>query len=180
MNYNLPTSVELDGKEYAIRTDYRAILDIFEAMSDPELTEEDKAIVALNIFYCDMPPYNVWDKALKEFVLFINMGEEETQKAKPKLMDWSQDFNYIVAPVSRVIGKDVRSIKNLHWWTFLTAFYEIGECTFSQIVSIRDKKQKGKQLEKWEKEWYREHRDIVDFKTTYSEAEQDLLKQWGV
>ena len=180
MNYNLPKSVEIDGKEYAIRTDYRAILDIFEALSDPDLTNEDKAIVTLNIFYCDIPPYQVWEQALKEFVRFINMGEDEPQKAKPKLMDWSQDFNYIVAPVSRVIGKDVRGMKYLHWWTFLNAFYEIGECTFSQIVSIRDKKLKGKKLEKWEKDWYREHRELVDFKTVYSEGEQDLLKQWGV
>ena len=180
MNYNLPKSVELNGKRYAIRTDYRVILDIFEAMNDPDLTNEDKAVVVLNIFYCDLPPYDTWEQALKEFVLFVNMGEDEPKRARPKLMDWSQDFNYIVAPVSRVIGKDVRGIKYLHWWTFLNAFFEIGECTFSQIVSIRDKKHKGKQLEKWEKEWYREHRELVDFKTAYSEAEQDLLKQWGV
>lgn len=180
MNYDLPKSVEIDGKKYAIRTDFREILDIFEAMNDPDLTDEDKSIVTLNIFYYDMPPYEVWNEALKQFVWFVNMGEDEPNKARPKLMDWSQDFNYIVAPVSRVIGKDVRGIKHLHWWTFLGAFYEIGECTFSQIVAIRDKKQKGKQLDKWEKDWYREHRELVDFKTVYSEDEKDLLKQWGV
>ena len=32
MDYGLPKSVEIDGEEFAIRYDYRVILDIFEAM----------------------------------------------------------------------------------------------------------------------------------------------------
>lgn len=34
MSYGLPKSVEINGKEFAIRYDYRVILDIFEAMND--------------------------------------------------------------------------------------------------------------------------------------------------
>ena len=36
MSYGLPKSVEIDGQEFAIRYDYRVILDIFEAMNDPD------------------------------------------------------------------------------------------------------------------------------------------------
>ena len=36
MSYGLPKSVDIDGQEFAIRYDYRVILDIFEAMNDPE------------------------------------------------------------------------------------------------------------------------------------------------
>lgn len=41
--YSLPTSVEVDGTEYAIQSDYRAILDILVALTDRELNERDKA-----------------------------------------------------------------------------------------------------------------------------------------
>ena len=180
MNYGLPTSVELGGKEYAIRSDYRAILDILEAISDPELDDNDKIVCVLNIFYEEIPPYELWKEAIGECFRFIDLGaEEKTDRPAPKLMDWKQDFQYIVAPVNRIIGKEIRSLEYLHWWTFISAYYEIGECTFSQIVSIRSKKAKHKQLDKWEKEWYREHREMVDFKTNYTEAEDNILKQWG-
>ena len=180
MNYSLPTTVNIDDKEYAIRSDYRAILDILEALSDPELSDDDKIICIVNIFYEDVPVYDKWEKAVKECFSFINMHEEDSpNKSAPKLMDWGQDFIYIVSPINRVLGKEIRALDYLHWWTFLAAYYEIGECTFSQIVSIRSKKAKGRPLEKWEKEWYREHRDMVDFKTNYTEAEKDLLKHWG-
>ena len=48
------------------------------------------------------------------------------------------------------------------------------------MVSIRDKKARGKSLDKQERDFYRRNRDIVDLKTTYSETEADLLAAWGV
>ena len=39
---------------------------------------------------------------------------------------------------------------------------------------------RGKSLDKQERDFYRRNRDIVDLKTTYSEAEADLLAVWGV
>ena len=49
MSYGLPKSVEINGKEFAIRYDYRVILDIFEAMNDPDSSEEDRALDVLQI-----------------------------------------------------------------------------------------------------------------------------------
>ena len=39
MSYLLPTTLTVGGIEYAIRSDYRAALDIFAALADPELDE---------------------------------------------------------------------------------------------------------------------------------------------
>ena len=47
--WRLPHSIELNGELYDIRTDFRAILDILQAMSDPELTEQEKNVVMLQI-----------------------------------------------------------------------------------------------------------------------------------
>ena len=180
MNYELPTTVEIGGKDYKIRSDYRAILDILEALGDPALEDGDKIACILTIFYPELPPMDNYEEAVKQCFRFINMNEDEPNKQAPKLMDWSQDILHIIPPINRVLGKEIRSLDYLHWWTFLAAYYEMGECLFSQIVSIRSKKIKGQQLEKWEKQWYKEHRELVDFKTNYTDAEKDLLAQWGV
>ena len=52
---------------------------------------------------------------------------------------------------------------------------EIGECTFATIVSIRAKKQKGKKLEKWEEEFYRENYDKVNLPQKLTKEEEEFL-----
>lgn len=181
--YDLPKSLDVCGTVYEIRSDYRAVLEICTAFSDIDLSNQEKAIVALQIMYVDfddMPPEH-YEEALKKCLWFIDLGEEEQQTTRNlKLMDWEQDFKYIVAPVNRVVGQDIRSVEYLHWWSFIAAYYEIGECLFAQIVSIRSKKAKGKQLDKSEREWYRNNRNLVDMKQKISESEKDAFSAWGV
>lgn len=93
-------------------------------------------------------------------------------------MDWEQDFKYIVAPINRVIGTEIRELKYLHWWTFISAYYEIGDCLFAQIVRIRLLKAKGKPLDKADREWYQNNRELVDIKTPFTEAENAVIDAW--
>lgn len=95
-------------------------------------------------------------------------------------MSWEQDFDMIISPVNRIAGCEVRSLPYLHWWSFLSYYMEIGDCLFAQVVAIRDKKARGKPLDKQEREFYRRNRKMVDLKTTYTEAEQNLLAAWGI
>ena len=53
------------------------------------------------------------------------------------------------------------------------------ECTFAQIVRIRDRLARGRPLEKADQEWYRNNRQLVDFKRTYTGAEDEMVKSWG-
>ena len=140
MIYGLPSCVELHGREYEVRTDYRAILDICIAMGDPELNGQEKALVALDIFYVDFLsiPAEQYEEALEKCFWFINCGQQEGKRSAPKLVDWEQDFQYIVAPINRVCGKEIRAVEYMHWWTFISYYYEIGDCLFAQIVRIRD------------------------------------------
>ena len=61
----------------------------------------------------------------------------------------------------------------------MSAYMEIGECTFAQIVHIRDQKRKGKTLEKFDLEWYRQNRELVDMKQKITSAEDEVFKKWG-
>ena len=177
MMYALPTSLLVCGSEYEIRSDYRAVLDICTALSDNELDGQEKAVVALDILYpafADMPPEH-YEEAIRQCFWFINCGGEED----PKLMDWEHDFKHIVAPINRVVGKEIRAMDYLHWWSFISAYYEIGDCTFAQIIRIRDLKARGKTLDKVDREWYNRNRSMVDLPTNYTETDDLILKQWG-
>lgn len=178
--YELPTSVTISGAEYQINSDYRAALDIFSALSDPDLDGEEKALAALDIFYPDFLsiPAEHLREAADEMLWFLNCGDEGDNRKRPKLMDWEQDFQYIVAPINRVVGHEIRSVPYLHWWSFISAYYEIGDCFFAHIVRIRSLKAKGKQLDKTDREFYRENKRLVDIKVKYTETEDALLNEW--
>lgn len=177
---NLPKSLEVCGVEYAIRSDYRAALDICAALSDPELTDGDKAFASLDVLFEDFEkmPAEHYREAVRACFWFINGGTEESAKQSHKLVDWEQDFHVIIAPINRVAGQDVRGVEYLHWWTFLALYNEIGDCTFAQIVRIRDHMARGKKLEKQDREWYNRNRHLVDIKQTYTAEENALLDKW--
>lgn len=177
IGYDLPETVEVDGKSYPIRTDYRAVLDILAALNDPGLTEADRAVVALGIFYVSAVPEDA-EKAIERCMWFISGGEEKrNDKPAPKLVDWEKDFRWIASPINRMLGKDIRSME-LHWWTFLSYYYEIGDCTFAQIVRIRSARAKGKKLDKTDREWLRQNADLVNIEQKLTQEEEDLLKAW--
>ncbi len=173
MIYTLPKTLEIDGTEHEIRTDYRVILDVIAALNDPELQEFERAEACIRIMFPDWEKISDRAKAFAKCMWFIACGETETDgRKKPKIMDWEQDFNLIVSPVNRILGYDCRDPKPLHWWTFISAYYEIGECAFSCVTGIRQKLAKGKPLDKWEKAYYSEHADIIKLKTKLTAEEQ--------
>lgn len=180
MIWDLPIAVEINGRQQPIRNkcDYRVVLDVICALNDNELTDEEKVKCALFIFYEDISQIDDFDTAIKEMFRIINGGEEqeENHEQKPQLMDWEHDFPQLAPPISRVLGYDVRTPdKFTHWYSFLGGYQEIGECAFATLVSIRSKRAKGKKLEKWEQEFYQEHRKMVDLPKKLTQEEQDFL-----
>ena len=189
MMWSLPISVEIDGTEYEIRNkcDYRVVLDVISALNDEDLEMEYRVECALFQFYGNdeldtvekvLTSLNDIQIAIVEMMKIINLGKEEAAEEdnKPKIMDWEHDFQQLAPPISRVLGYSVRDEKNYtHWWDFVGAYMEIGECTFSNIISIRSKKQKGKKLETWEQEFYRENKKLVDLPQNLTEEEKEWL-----
>jgi hypothetical protein len=179
--YDLPKSALIGGVEYEIRSDYRAVLDIIEVMSDPEISDEDRTNLTLTIFYpayMDMP-YEVLRDAVEYMIWFVGGGEDrKSAKRKPRVMDWSQDFKLIVTPINRVLGYEVRSVDYLHWWSFLAAYYEVGDCLFAEVVNIRKKLAEGRKLEKHERKFYNENRDLVTIRRGETQEELAILDEW--
>ena len=176
--WQLPTTAQIGGREYQISTDYRDILEIFSYLGDPDLPEFIRWEVALTLFYDGPIPEEDQPQAAEYLCFFITAGAGEEQPG-PRLLDWEADAPAIIADVNKAAGKEIRSVPYIHWWTFLSWFHAIGEGQLSTLVSIRQKLQKGKKLEGWEKEFYRENKKRVDLPKKYSAkelAEQERLK----
>lgn len=177
----LPKTVEVNGREHAIRTDYRDILNIFAAYNDPELNNSEKALVTIECFFCDRIDNEDLGEALNKAIWFMDGGGtlDSCKSSAKKIMDWEQDEQMIFAAVNKAAGTEVRAAEYMHWWTFLSYFSEIGECTLSVILNIRKKKNEGKKLEKYEKEIYSKNKSIIDLKSKYTSEELAEREYWN-
>lgn len=179
----LPEHLTVGNADYPIRSDYRNILQVFEAFQDPELTQEEKWVVAIYLmfedFTCDddvlqaaQDGFNP-EEAIKQISWFISAGQPEKQVLELPTYNWKQDEQMIFSAVNKVAGKETRELEYLHWWTFLGYFNEVGEGTFSFIVGIRHKLNKGKKLEKHEKEFLTQNKELVKLEKPKTREEQE-------
>lgn len=177
---DLPYTLPVDGEEKEIYCDFRDIILVCNAFNDPELTQSEKTRIMLELIYVDdWWEFEDKEEAIKQAIWFIDWGKEYKDKENgPRIMDWEQDYNIIISAVNNKANVvDIRELPFLHWWTFLGYFSERGECQFSTIADIRDKLNKGKKLEKYEKEILRENRDHIILKNKSNEDFENEL--WG-
>lgn len=188
----LPEHLTVGDMDYEIRSDYRNVLDVFEAFNNPELTDAEKWEVAIYMmfecFSCyddafeaakagflveGVVDYFPLEEAMKQINWFISAGKAPGKEIELPVYDWAQDEQMIFSAVNKVAGKETRELEYLHWWTFLGYFNEVGEGTFSFIVGIRNKLNKGKKLEKHEKEFLSHNKELVKLEKPKSKEEQE-------
>lgn len=168
----LPTSLEIGGQQYAIRSDFRVVLNIFEAFNDPELSDRNKIIVMLKCLYVDVVPPEYLKEAMEKASWFMDGGDMPKSKpSKKQTFDWKYDEAILFPAVNKVAGHEVRSCEYMHWWTFLGYFGEIEDGLFSTVMNIRNKRANGKKLEKWEIDFYNKNKALINIQTAQDKAE---------
>ena len=179
----LPQTLKINGSEYKIRSDYRDILQIIAAFGDRELTDEEKAYVCMRRLFVAMNtiPKADYVDAYKAAIDFIECHISD-KKPSPKVVNWEKDEQLIFPAINKVAGMEVRAVPYMHWWTFLGYFQGIDrEDIWGFILTIRQKKAKGKKLEKYEKEFLHANRDLceVEFRENVETAEDSLAKMFN-
>lgn len=134
----LPETVRVDGKDYAINTDFRRWIAFEQVVTDDMIPEQDKIVQILQLGYKQVLPPNI-GLALQALIEFYKGGYgEETQKgkgggSKKRIYDFDFDAPYIYAAFLAQYHIDLqRDI--LHWWQFAALFKALGED--NQIVKI--------------------------------------------
>lgn len=177
--YSLPETVCIGGCKYGLHTDFRVILKIMQCLEEPELPELLRWRVALGLFYQRPVPPEHRGEAMAYLADFLCCGEKG-DKPGPKLLDWQADAADIIAGVNAAAGCEIRSLEKVHWWTFLSWFHAMPPGQLSTVVSIRQKLRRGKPLEPWEKEFYRENRQRIELRRPHTPeevAERERLNQ---
>ena len=174
--FELPKEAKIGGKVYSLNTDFRVILQIFSYLENPDLPEFIRWQVALQLFFGEPIPDAYFQEGAEFFARFIRCNQEDAP-AGPKLLDWQQDAQMIVADVNKVAGREIRELKDVHWWTFLSWFHGIGEGQLSTVVAIRQKRAEGKPLSDWERDFYRRNKSLVELPQKLSREEQEEKKR---
>ncbi len=139
----LPETLNVDGAEYQINTDYRAILK-YDRMLSGEV--EGKTIYeALKLIYVQVPG-NV-DAAITAANWFVNCGRKEPKSAPPnkvlgingnKAFDFEEDELLIWSAFRSRYGIDLLEVEHLHWWKFRALLDDIGDdARLSRVMQYR-------------------------------------------
>lgn len=141
----LPTSVLINGREYPIRSNFRTMIKFEQLMQDPAVSDQDKAWLALNLFYPEIPE-NI-DEAVEKMLWFYRCDKRDnlyTQKTKKKarfadrIYDFEYDDDYIYAAFMAQYHMDLHRVRYLHWWKFRAMFNSLNEDTqFVKIMEYR-------------------------------------------
>ena len=174
----LPSSLSLQGQKYAINADWRPCVNIMRMFERTDLSDTEKVLCMVGILYEDEIPDRLMTEAAEQAVWFLNLGEAADGKKSAlslgRLFSWEQDLKFIISAVDKSAGFSIRSKEFYHFWEFMSAFFETGECVFNTIVHQRKLKKTGKQS-KADKEWWAENRDIAELKVELTSDEQEIL-----
>lgn len=176
----LPETVDIDGAEYRINSDFRISI-LFELlMQDDEVGKRQKLIQGLKLYYPEIP-HNV-TMAVDKMIWFYRCGKETKRgghgsgsgRAKP-IYSFEHDDDYIYAAFLEQYGIDLQDIEELHWWKFRALFRGLSEDTeFVKIMGYRSVKINSK-MSKEQREFYKKMQSIHALPITDAEREADEL-----
>lgn len=169
-------TVSVDGADYQISTDFRDCIRTVMAIEDNELTQDEKRQLVLENIYGDE---NNWPSDIAEALIkalwFLNGGKEPDGKERKKLFDWDIDADRIhSAMLARGVNLDEI---DMHWWTFVSHIPELPESSFTRVVYLRDRHQKGKLSKEERKECDQIGWDVITFRSDDALDDDEIWKK---
>ena len=141
---NNPEYVKIDDKKYKINTDYRNVLKLDEIAKDKTISEYEKMLAYIYIFYGEegLKDEQNYERLLNSMFVFIQ-GRPSARKGNGKNveqdMDYQKDMNLIISSIWSEYGIDITKEK-IHWWTFFDLLNGLSsDCVLNRIREIRTK-----------------------------------------
>ena len=179
----LPSSVKIDGTEYEINSDFRTSVLFSLLMEDDNLSEEEKVLQALNLYYPVVPDNS--EKAIEKIKWFYScgkldnpIGNKKARASSKKVFDFEVDANYIYSAFMSQYRIDLQDIEELHWWKFKALLEGLKEDNkLSKIIEYRSvdlSKIKDKEQRKFYKDMQKQY-------SLNKESKEDLklLEEWN-
>lgn len=137
----LPESITVCGEHYPINTDFRTWIKIEDTFSDSSISAADKVIRIFSLaFISPSIPSDVSEtvSAIARFLAPFTSGKKRkaASRAASPLFSFSFDGGLIYAAFLSQYGIDLTS-SHLHWWRFLSLFYSLSSCKFTEVLKVR-------------------------------------------
>ena len=179
----LPSSVKIDGTEYEINSDFRTSVLFSLLMEDDNLSEEEKVLQALNLYYPVIP--DNLEEAIEQIKWFYScgkldnpIGNKKARAISKKVFDFEVDANYIYSAFMSQYNIDLQDIEELHWWKFKALLEGLKEDNkLSKIIEYRSvdlSKIKDKEQRKFYKDMQKQYSLNKE-----SKEELKLLEEWN-
>lgn len=173
----VPTSVDIDGVEYEINSNFRYGI-LFELlMQDSTIEEKDKICMALDLYY-PVIPTNI-DEAIEKILWFYKCGKDEAKvkstgkdRGATQIYSFEYDDDYIYSAFLDQYGVDLQDIKYLHWWKFKAMFKALKED--NMIVKIMGYRNidLSKIKDKEQKDYYKKMQKLYEIPVSKNEKEK--------
>lgn len=141
-----------------IETNFRSFIMFELLMQDNKVSEQDKIVLALNIFYKEVP--KDLKKAIDVILWFYARGDtgkksgKKSEKSdKKRIYSFEYDSKLIYSAFLSQYKLDLNEIEYLHWWKFKSLFEGLNEenkiCKYMEyravdLSKIKDKEEKKK------------------------------------
>lgn len=185
----LPKTINVNGEEVAINTDFKVWIRYEEIMLDEDKEAEKQIMEVLDTCLVDeftMTRLDDLERLFDELMCFYGLdkkikSEKEAEEDKEKESDFSEknkiysyeyDWSYIYAAFMECYNINLFTV-NLHWWEFKALFNSLNDkCLFSKIMSFRSMEITSK-MSKEEKKYYGEMKKIYALPDERTEEEKE-------
>lgn len=141
----LPRTVEINGAEYEIESNFRTYI-LFELlMQNTGLSDSEKATQALQLVYPVIP--SDLNEAVDKMIWFYSCGKKWREKKAStvtgasevqRVYSFEHDDDYIFSAFLTQYGVDLQDIEYLHWWKFKAMFRTLSsDLEISKIMEYR-------------------------------------------
>lgn len=177
----LPHEVNIEGEDYKINSDFRTSI-LFELlMQDKSITEEDKIIQALELYYPILP--RDLNKAIEGILWFYRCGKDEVETKNKgtgkstQIYSYNFDDDYIYSAFLDQYGVDLQDVNYLHWWKFKAMFKALKED--NEIVKIMGYRAMdvNKVKDKEQKAYYTKMKELYKIPSNISKGEKEKLNE---
>lgn len=147
---------------------------IMQIMSETELSDREKVLLAADLLFFDDPPEQL-QECMDAIVWFLNGWNYDHSdgkgKKEPPVMDWDMDQWRIYSAFQMQYRINLNQ-SEMHFWEFMGLLTTLDECAFTRVADIRAKKMEGK-MDSKEKEFYRQAKKRYAIVVVEEDAETD-------
>lgn len=126
-----PDSIEVNGEEIKVITDFREVIRFMDMLADDKLTPYEKIQFTLQYFNPAPDDLLSAEYAYCDFITMVALNTEKCDSGgnKPEVFGFAIDYPFIFSGFLSEYGINLRTIPYLHWWEFMNLFNGMSDRT---------------------------------------------------